>query len=148
MNGVTIFYGYLNNGVYMLSQPINVVYSTGKHPRLDSVSDIYLWHYKLGHINKNRINRLTQKGILEVSDCESLPTYESCLLGKMIKSPFIEKGEQALDLLSLIHTDVCRLMIVSARGGYIYFIMFTDDLLRYGYVFLMRHKSESFEMFK
>ena len=39
-NGVTIFYGHLNNGVYILSQPINIVYSTGKHHRLDSVSDI------------------------------------------------------------------------------------------------------------
>ena len=89
----------MNNGVYILSQPINVVYSTGKHPRLDSVSDIYLWHYRLGHINKNRINRLTQEGILEVNDCESLPTYESYLLGKMTKSPFTEKDERANELL-------------------------------------------------
>ena len=74
MNGITIFYGYLNNGVYMLSQPVNIVYSTGKHPRLDSISDIYLWHCRLGHINKNKINRLTQEEIFEVSDCESLPT--------------------------------------------------------------------------
>ena len=59
MNGVTIFYGYFNNSVYMLSQSVNIVYSTSKHPRLDSVSDIYSWHYRLGHINKNRINRLT-----------------------------------------------------------------------------------------
>ena len=34
------------------------------------------------------------------------------------------------------------------RGGYSYFITFTDDLSRYGYVYLMKHKSESFEMFK
>ena len=39
-------------------------------------------------------------------------------------------------------------MTVSARGGYRYFITFTDDLSRYGYVYLMRHKSDSFEMFK
>ena len=39
-------------------------------------------------------------------------------------------------------------MIISARGGYIYFITFIDDLMRYGYIFLMRHKYESFEMFK
>ena len=28
------------------------------------------------------------------------------------------------------------------------FITFTDDLSRYGYVYLMKHKSESFEIFK
>ncbi|KAJ9546934.1 hypothetical protein OSB04_019477 [Centaurea solstitialis] len=35
-----------------------------------------------------------------------------------------------------------------ARGGYRYFITFTDDFSRYGYVYLMRHKSEAFEKFK
>ena len=39
-------------------------------------------------------------------------------------------------------------MIVSVKGGYRYFITFTDKLSRYGYVFLMRHKSESFKTFK
>ena len=35
-----------------------------------------------------------------------------------------------------------------ARGGFQYFITFTDDLSRYGYVYLMKHKSETFEKFK
>ena len=35
-----------------------------------------------------------------------------------------------------------------ARGGYQYFITFTNDISRYGFVYLMRHKSKSFEMFK
>ena len=39
-------------------------------------------------------------------------------------------------------------MSSSARGGYFYFITFTDDLSRYGYVYLMKHKLESFEIFK
>ena len=39
-------------------------------------------------------------------------------------------------------------MSVEARGGYRYFLTFTDDLSRYGYVFLMKHKSETFEKFK
>ena len=34
------------------------------------------------------------------------------------------------------------------RGGYLYFVTFTDDFSRYGYLYLMRHKSENFEMFK
>jgi hypothetical protein len=35
-----------------------------------------------------------------------------------------------------------------ARGDFQYFITFTDDFSRYGYVYLMRHKCESFEKFK
>ena len=36
-------------------------------------------------------------------------------------------------------------MLVTARGGFSYFITFIDDHLRYGYVYLMRYKSEAFE---
>ena len=66
---------------------------SNKYPRLDNICDVSLWHYRLGYINKNRINMLTQKEIFEVNDCESLLTYESYLLGKMTKSLFIEKGQ-------------------------------------------------------
>ena len=133
----------------MLSQSVSVMYTSScKHPRLDNVSDSYLWHCRLGHINENRMNKLVKEGLLDLSDCESLPTCESCLLGKMTKLPFTRKGKRACDILSLVHTDVCGPMSISARGGYNYFITFTYDLSRYGYVFLMRHKSESFEMFK
>ena len=66
---------------------------SNKHPRIDDVMDAYLWYYKLGHINKNRMNKLAQERIFEDNDYESLPTCEFYLLEKMIKSPFIEKGE-------------------------------------------------------
>ncbi|KAK8652167.1 hypothetical protein V6N13_061189 [Hibiscus sabdariffa] len=66
----------------------------------------------------------------------------------MTKSPFSGKGERASDLLGLIHSDVCGPMNTQARGGYQYFITFTDDFSRYGYIYLMRHKSEALERFK
>ena len=37
---------------------------------------------------------------------------------------------------------------LEARGGYRYVLTLTDDLSRYGYVYLMKHKSETFEKFK
>ena len=39
-------------------------------------------------------------------------------------------------------------MDISTRRGYSYFIIFIDDLSKYGYVYLMKYKSELFEMFK
>ena len=39
-------------------------------------------------------------------------------------------------------------MSVPARSGYLYFVTFTDDLSRYGYIYLMKQKSETFEKFK
>ena len=56
--------------------------------------------------------------------------------------------ERATDLSEIIHTDVCGPTSVEARGGYRYFLTFTDDLSRYGYIHLMKNKSETFEKFK
>jgi hypothetical protein len=51
-------------------------------------------------------------------------------------------------LLGLVHTDVCGPMSFIARCGFQYFISFTNDFSRYGYIYLMRHKFGSFEKFK
>ena len=56
--------------------------------------------------------------------------------------------EQATDLLEIIHTDVCGPMNIEAHGRYHYLLIFTDDLRRYEYIYLMKHKSETFEKFK
>ena len=69
-------------------------------------------------------------------------------MGKMTKTPFSGTMEQANDLLEIIHTDVCGPMSIEDRGGYHYFLTFTDDLRRYGCFYLMKHKSETFEKFK
>ena len=66
----------------------------------------------------------------------------------MNKRPFNAKGRRAQDLLELIHSDVCGPMSIQARSGYKYFITFTDDYFRFGYVYLMKRKSKAFEKFK
>ncbi|XP_061356919.1 uncharacterized protein LOC133301307 [Gastrolobium bilobum] len=42
------------------------------------------------------------------------------------------ESHKASELLGLIHSDVCGPMSVEARGGYSYFITFTDDRSRFG----------------
>ena len=86
-----------------------------------------MWHYCLSHIGVKRKKKLHADGILESLDYESLGTCEPCLMGKMTKTPFSGTMERATDLLKIIHTDVCGLMNVEARGGYRYFLTFTDD---------------------
>ena len=66
----------------------------------------------------------------------------------MTKTPFFGTMERATDLLEIIHIDVCGLMSVEAHGDYRYFLTFIDDLSRYECIYLMKHKSETFEKFK
>jgi hypothetical protein len=115
---------------------------------LNDLNSTFIWYCRLAHINEKRIERLYKDGLLRSFDFESFDTCESCLLGKMTKAPFIGQSKRANDLLGLVHTDVRGLMSSVARGDFQYFITFTDDFSRYGYIYLMRHKSESFEKFK
>ncbi|GJW59501.1 retrotransposon protein, putative, ty1-copia subclass [Tanacetum coccineum] len=68
--------------------------------------------------------------------------------GKMTRKSFPHHPERATDLLGIIHTDVCGPLRHVSRQGASYFITFTDDYSRYGYVYLLKHKHEVFETFK
>ena len=87
--------------------------------------------------------KLHKLGELGSFDYESYDTCIQCLKGKMTKSPFTGKGDRSIDLFGLIHTDVCGPMSIHAKGGYAYFITFINDYSRYGYIYLMKYKSEA-----
>lgn len=140
-------YQLQNNALYLLNISRIICNMNGKLIETrDKVTN--LKHYRLGHINEKHIKKMYDHGYLGRFDFESIGTCESCLMGKMVKTSFSKKGERAKDLLELIHSDVCGPISVLVRSGFQYFITFTDNFSRYGYVYLMRHKSESFEKFK
>ena len=66
----------------------------------------------------------------------------------MAKLSFVGQEKKAIDILALVHIDVCDPFDVQTMDGYIYFITFTDDYSRYEFMYLMHHKSEAFEKFK
>ncbi|KAL0373268.1 UNVERIFIED_CONTAM: hypothetical protein Sradi_3242500 [Sesamum radiatum] len=103
-----------------------------------------IWHARLGHISKDRIRKLIDSKNLEIDDLDHLSTCEYNLKEKMAKKPFVGQSTNANVLLDLVHTDICGRLSISVRGGFSYFITFTDDHSRYGYVYLMRYKSEAF----
>ncbi|GKA46042.1 retrotransposon protein, putative, ty1-copia subclass [Tanacetum coccineum] len=68
---------------------------------------------------------------------------------EMARQTLLLQVERAKDLLGLIHTDcLCRNLNSMSRQGASYFVTFTDDFSRYGYVYLLKHKHEVFETFK
>ncbi len=155
-NGYSV---YMNNTIYGHAPNVNGLLNLGhsdthvhnidaKICRADNDSTTFLWHCRLGHIGVKRMKNLHADGLLESLDFESLDTCEPCLIGKMTKTPFSGTMERASDLLEIIHADVCGPMSVDTCGGYHYFLTFTDELSRYGYIYLMKHKSETFEKFK
>ena len=122
--------------------------SSRKRKTPPHMNQTWLWHLRLGHINLDRIHRLVKDGPLGSLKVEALPVCESCIEGKMSRNSFKKKGQRVTGPLELVHSDLCGPMNVEARGKYEYYITFIDDYSRYGFVYLIRHKSEAFEKFK
>nr|GEZ06043.1 retrotransposon protein, putative, Ty1-copia subclass [Tanacetum cinerariifolium] len=97
---------------------------------------------------KKRIEKLQHDGLLDSTDIKSFEKCVSCMSGKMTRKPYSHQVEKATDLLGLIHTDVCGLFKIMSRQGAYYFVTFTDEFSRYGYVYLLKHKHEVFETIK
>ncbi|KAM1524601.1 hypothetical protein ACFX10_009184 [Malus domestica] len=153
LNGRIISHGNMIEGLFHLetNSGMHCIASrnTSKPKRArEEVNQERMWHLKLGHVNLEKIHKMSKDGYIHPLGNDRMGTCECCLKGKMTKSPFTGKRERATEILGLIHTDVCGPMSTTSRGGFSYYITFTDDHSRFGYVYLMKYKSESFERFK
>lgn len=59
-----------------------------------------------------------------------------------------ESSWRSQDVLELVHSDVWGSSPIPSRNGALYFVTFIDDYSRNTWLYLMRHKSQVFEMFK
>ncbi|GJZ46684.1 retrotransposon protein, putative, ty1-copia subclass [Tanacetum coccineum] len=91
-------------------------------------------------VPNKRIEKPQQEGILKSTDDELFDQCVSFLSGKMTRKSFPHRPERATDLLGIIHTDVCGPLRHVSRQGASYFITFTDDYSRYGYVYLLKQR--------
>ncbi|GJX53248.1 retrotransposon protein, putative, ty1-copia subclass [Tanacetum coccineum] len=146
-NNVHYFNAIPSNGIYEIDMHdlvpnVNSIYNVSTKRAKHNLDSTYLWHCRLAHISKKRIEKLQQEGLLKSTDDESFDQCVSCLSGKMTRKSFPHRPERVTDLLGIIHTDVCGPLRHVSRQGAIYFITFTDDYSRYGYVYLLKHKHE------
>ncbi|GJX83504.1 retrotransposon protein, putative, ty1-copia subclass [Tanacetum coccineum] len=122
-NSVFYFNAIPSNGIYEIGMHDlvpndNSIYNVSTKRAKHNLDSTYLWHRHLAHISK------------------------------MTRKSFPHHPKRATDLLGIIHTDVCGPLRHMSRQGARYFITFTDDYSRYGYVYLFKHKHDVFETFK
>jgi hypothetical protein len=108
---------------------------TNKCKRCDNATSTKLWHYRLGHISRERIARLIKDDILISLDFSNSDYCIDCIKGKYAKQ--VKKGEakRSAGVLEIIHTDICGPFPVKYVDGFDSFITFTNDFSRYGYIY-------------
>ena len=103
------------------------------------------WHYRLGHIDSNTLNRMITHSLVPKNNTTlTTKNCKYCAQAKNIKQPF-KFVSRNTTLLEFIHTDICDNKNYLTRGEKKYFITFIDDYSKYTYVYLVKTKDEAFE---
>ena len=143
INGELVAMASLINGVYKLRLSEGMLAA--------SVVSSNTWHRRLGHINSNYLNKMSD-AVEGLSLRENAKISKSCCTvcceGKQCRLPFTHVGARSTGTLNLIHTDLCGPMETMSIGGSKYFMLFVDDYSRMTFIYFLKNKSEALTCFK
>jgi transposase InsO family protein len=73
---------------------------------------------------------------------------EGCTLVKNVKGSFISSDSRSKGILDIIHSDVCRQMMMPSLGNFVYYVLFIDDYSRKTWIYFLKAKDEVFNKFQ
>jgi hypothetical protein len=148
-NDENVGLAYLQDKLYLLSlykSVLNVCDDKNKRFSKNETSS-KLWHSRLGHISWGRIEHLIKEEILHPLDFSNFDQCIECIKGKFAKQ--LKKGAvQSTGILELIHMGICGPFPIEYVDCFDSLITFMDDYSRYGYIYPIKHRSESLDKFK
>nr|GEU28904.1 retrovirus-related Pol polyprotein from transposon TNT 1-94 [Tanacetum cinerariifolium] len=115
-----------------------------------TLSQAWLWHHRLSHLNFNTINLLSKNDI--VIGLPKLKFVKDhfcsfCELGKAKRKSFQTKiTPSSKRWLQLLHMDLCGPMRVASINGKIYVLVIVNDYSRYTWTHFLRSKDETPEV--
>ena len=80
-------------------------------------SSFYLWHSRLGHVSRSRLNYLVSTGVLGDVSSHDISECAGCKLGKFIALPFSSSTSTSFAPFDLIHYDVWGPAPLATKGG-------------------------------
>ena len=95
---------------------LNVFHNLGIKRSMLNDNSAYLWHKWLGHVSKQRLERLVKNEILPNLDFTDLGVCVDYIKGKQTKHN--KKGAtRSTQLLEIIHIDICGPFDAPSFGG-------------------------------
>ena len=145
--------GRRKGGLYVLDElKVPEVKATGinlsSFRRSPSSLRFYLWHSRLDHVFASRLRFLASKGVLGSLQSHDISDCSGCKLAKFSALPFNKSISFSSSPFDLVHSDVWGPSPVSTKVGARYYVSFIDDHTRYCWIYLMKHRSEFFDVYK
>ncbi|CAB0012102.1 unnamed protein product [Nesidiocoris tenuis] len=102
-----------------------------------SLLDANVWHYRMGHLNKEGLRQLNLPSQIDVCP--------ACIEGKSTRLPFHRQEKRTRTIGELIHSDLCGIITPPTYEGHRYFQVILDDFSHFVVVRLLKAKSEAEE---
>ena len=106
------------------------------------------WHDRLGHASFSLVEHLFRKNKLPfVGECNVETICDSCQRAKCHQLPYPISTSVSTKPLQLIFSDVWGLA-PSSVGRHTYYVSFIDDYSKFSWIYLLKKRSEVFQVFK
>lgn len=132
-----------SNGLYLLAPPDKS--SLTFQNVLVHVVGPDTWHNRLGHLSHMLLNSM--KEALYISNSMSdHGICHICPLAKQRRMSFPFNNKVVAVVFDLVHCDIWGPFKTPTYAGYRYFLTLVDDCSRYTWTYLMRNKSDEFDI--
>uniref|UniRef100_A0A2N9HE74 Integrase catalytic domain-containing protein n=1 Tax=Fagus sylvatica TaxID=28930 RepID=A0A2N9HE74_FAGSY len=147
--GRLLYKGLSNNGVYPIQSSLFIpnANKTACAAHFISSDKWHLWHSRLGHPSA--------KVLANVFPCFNTSSTSKivqehchhCLAGKMHQLPFPTSNKTVNSPFELIHADLWGPAPVVASNSFRFYLVLVDEFTKFTWVYLLKHKSETFQVF-
>ncbi|KAL0558517.1 hypothetical protein IC582_003091 [Cucumis melo] len=141
-NNVFVGKGYATDDMFKLNLKINKIASSAY--MLTFFND---WHARLCHVNKRLISNMSRLNLIPKLSLHDFEKCARCSQAKITKT-LHKSVTRVTEPLELIHSDLCEFDGTLTRNSKRYVITFIDDCSDYTFKYLLKNKSDAFEMFK
>jgi len=133
----------VHDGLYYLDEGSDeVAFATCMSP----IQELLLHHQRLGHPSFATLSRI-YPSLFKTCPSESL-VCDACELAKHTRGTYPSRGLRSEKPFEVIHSDVWGPCEVNSISGHRWFVTFIDCFSRYTWLYLLKHKSDVFSVFK
>jgi hypothetical protein len=134
--GRVIGTGIRHNGLWVINQEESALAAVvGAQEK-----EIYLLHYRLGHVPFESLNKF-YPAMFKGVDRNKL-VCDACELGKHTRSTYSSIGLRSCEPFTMIHSDVWGPCSITSLSGFKWFVTFIDCHTRMTWIYMLRGKHE------
>ena len=132
--------GSAQNGLFYLNADLdfNSAFSFTHCNKFD------LWHSRLGHPSRSRFDFIVKNSPSIIANKDFV--CDICPGAKQSRLSFSQSTSCSSHCFELIHVDIWGSFSIPSKNGSRFFLTIVDDYSRCTWIYLMKHKSETFNM--